>query len=109
MMRPGRALLSAARDVVPSVRLAYIVNDPIVTSHVRALLVTDDGRGSRGREPDRPGVGAGSHRSEPSGCTLARRRSPWLDGCSAGCRITVFSPERQPAGGREALARPRVE
>jgi hypothetical protein len=34
---------AAARAVVPSVRLVYVDHDPIVTAHVRALLVTGDG------------------------------------------------------------------
>jgi hypothetical protein len=34
---------AAARAVTPSVRLVYVDNDPVVTSHVRALLVTGDG------------------------------------------------------------------
>jgi S-adenosyl methyltransferase len=34
---------AAARAVVPSVRLVYVDHDPVVTAHVRALLVTGDG------------------------------------------------------------------
>ena len=37
---------AAARAVVPSVRLVYVDHDPIVTAHVRALLVTGDGDAS---------------------------------------------------------------
>jgi S-adenosyl methyltransferase len=33
----------AARAVMPSVRVVYVDNDPIVTAHVWALLVTDGG------------------------------------------------------------------
>jgi hypothetical protein len=35
--------IEAARAVIPSVRLVYVDNDPVVTSHVRAMLVTGDG------------------------------------------------------------------
>jgi O-methyltransferase involved in polyketide biosynthesis len=37
---------AAARAVVPSVRLVYVDHDPVVTAHVRALLVTGDGDAS---------------------------------------------------------------
>ena len=33
----------AARAVIPSTRLVYVDSDPLVTAHVRALLVTGDG------------------------------------------------------------------
>ena len=37
---------AAARAIIPSVRLVYIDNDPVVTAPVRALLVTGDGDSS---------------------------------------------------------------
>jgi hypothetical protein len=77
MMRPGRALLSAARAVVPSVRLAYIDNDPIVTSHVRALLVTDDGAAAVGANLTDPA-------SVLARTDLSRLAAHWREGAAPG-------------------------
>jgi S-adenosyl methyltransferase len=48
----------AARAVMPSVRVVYVDNDPVVTSHVRALLVTDGGSASVGADVKDPAVEA---------------------------------------------------
>ena len=37
------AVHQTARTVLPSARVAYVDNDPVVPSHARALLTTDDG------------------------------------------------------------------
>jgi hypothetical protein len=47
---PGYPSAAAARAVTPSVRLVYVDNDPIVTSHVQALLLTGDGDASVGAD-----------------------------------------------------------
>ena len=47
--------MAAARTVTPSVRLVYVDNDPVVTSHVRAMLVTGDGDGAVGADLADPG------------------------------------------------------
>ena len=44
----------AARAVVPSVRVVYVDNDPVVTAHVRALLVRDGGGASVGADVTDP-------------------------------------------------------
>ena len=47
---PRHPSAAAVRAVTPSVRLVYVDNDPVVTAHVLALLVTGDGDAAVGAD-----------------------------------------------------------
>jgi S-adenosyl methyltransferase len=47
---PAHPSAAAGRAVTPSVRLVYVDNAPVVTAHVRALLLTGDGDAAVGAD-----------------------------------------------------------